>query len=86
MGGVINMFARVENGMVMEIITFDPTGCFTEEIVAQFIACPDTTEQGWLYANGTFVATPTPVAGVPTPNTKDRLAAVEAAIAALMGV
>jgi len=80
------MFARIENGIVKEIINFNPEGCFTEEIVAQFIQCPDDTEQLWFYTNGTFTAPPAPVATVPAPNTKDRLAAVEAAIAALMGV
>ncbi|MDR3542899.1 MAG: hypothetical protein P4L69_18335 [Desulfosporosinus sp.] len=80
------MWARVENGVVIEIINFDPTGCFTDEIVTQFILCPAGTHQGWLYANGTFTALTPPVAEVQPPTTTDRLAAVEAAITALMGV
>jgi len=80
------MYARVENGIVMELINFNPEGCFTEEIFAQFIACPEGTQQNWLYANGTFTAPPVPVVTPPAPSATDRLAAVEAAIAALMGV
>ena len=40
------MWARIENGLVMELIDFDPVGCYTDELVAQFIPCPEGTEQG----------------------------------------
>jgi hypothetical protein len=80
------MYARVENGIVMEIIDFNPEGRFTDEIVAQFVECPDGTLQGYVYSNGTF-SDPAPVATpVQQPSAADRLAAIEAAIASLMGV
>jgi hypothetical protein len=80
------MWARVENGIVRELIDFDPKGCFTDEIMAQFVECPDGTEQGWNYLNGTFSA-PAPVTeAVQKPSAADRLAAIEAAISTLMGV
>jgi len=80
------MFARVQNGVVMEIIDFNPEGRFTEEIVAQFIACPDETQQQWIYADGAFSAPETLVETIPAPSASERLTAVEAALAALMGV
>lgn len=41
---MINMtkYARIENGQVMEIINFDPTGKFAPDFVAMFVPCPDT--------------------------------------------
>lgn len=47
-------YARIENGKVVETIPFNPTGCFTEDIVNQFVECPEDTEQNDLYGNGVF--------------------------------
>lgn len=53
---VIDMskYARIENGEVMEIITFDPAGKFAPDFV--FVACDDTVGERDTYdaATGTF--------------------------------
>ena len=47
-------YARIENNTVQEIIDFNPQGRFTQEIVSQFIECPDDTKQNMIYENGEF--------------------------------
>jgi len=47
-------YARIENGIVMEIIDFDPKGRFTKEIEKQFVECDEDTKQGFKYDNGVF--------------------------------
>lgn len=63
-------WARVENGVVMELIDFNPEGCFTEEIVAQFTACPAEMQQQWFYTNGAFTAPPDPAETPQTPSAR----------------
>ena len=48
------MYARIQNGIVMEIISFSPEGCFTEELVVKFVGCDETVNQGDTYENGIF--------------------------------
>ena len=43
------MYARIENNKVMEVIDFNPVGCFTEEVVSQFVECPNNTKQNMAY-------------------------------------
>ena len=58
-------YARIVDSVVVETFT-PPEGfvldeCFTAELVAQFFACPEETEGGWVLQNdGTFAA-PAPV-------------------------
>ena len=55
-------YARIINNKVWE--TFVPHSgatideCFTPELVAQFILCPDEVENTWTYENGEFIAPP----------------------------
>jgi hypothetical protein len=81
------MWARVENGVVMEVIDFNPQGCFTEEIVAQFVEVLSgiQAQPNWTYSNGIFAA-PANAQDHLSPSVLDRLSAVESAIASLMGV
>jgi hypothetical protein len=51
-------YARIVNNEVFETFT-PPTGvgiseCFTSELVAQFIECPENVEQHWTYDGSTF--------------------------------
>ena len=50
----MSKYARVENNIVMEIIDFNPEGKFTDEIVTQFVECPDDTKQNMIYENNQF--------------------------------
>ena len=47
-------YARIENGIVKEIIDFNPKGKFTKEIEQQFVQCTETVEQNFIYKNGKF--------------------------------
>jgi len=47
-------WARIENGIVMEIIDVEPIGRYTEEIVNQFNTCEDDTEQGDIFEEGIY--------------------------------
>lgn len=52
-------YARIVGNKVWE--TFVPHSgatiqeCFTPDIVAQFISCPDEVENTWTYENGSFI-------------------------------
>ena len=53
-------YARVVNNAVWEVFTppvgVDISDCFTAELVAQFIECPDYVEAKWSYVDGEFEA------------------------------
>lgn len=55
-------YARIVDNKIWE--TFVPHSgatieeCFTPELVAQFISCPDEVDQTWSYVNGEFIAPP----------------------------
>lgn len=53
-------YARIVDNKVWEVFTppvgVDISECFTAELVAQFIECPEYVEQNWTYKNGEFVA------------------------------
>ena len=56
-------YARIVDNKVYETFT-PPTGvdiseCFTPELVAQFIECPENVEQNWSYDGSTFTEPPT---------------------------
>jgi len=47
-------WARVENGIVREIIDLEPQGRYTPEIVAQFAVCDDTVVENDIHEDGHF--------------------------------
>jgi hypothetical protein len=53
-------YARIVNNNVHEVFTppvgVDISECFTAELVAQFIECPEYVEANWSYTNGEFEA------------------------------
>ena len=53
-------WARIENGVVMEITGIDPVGRFVKEIEQQFVSCGDDVEQGYLFNGGVFSESPGP--------------------------
>ena len=45
-------FARIQNGQVMEILHYDPTGMFHPDLV--FVQAPSYVEEGWLFDGELF--------------------------------
>jgi len=70
-------FARIQNGRVLDVRATPPTGCYTDEIVAQFVTVPDAVQNGWLFDGTDYTAPPPPPA--PTQAELDALAAQIAA-------
>ena len=54
----MSKWARVENGVVVELITFDPVGLFHPSLV--WVECADSVAVGMLYADGVFSIDDTP--------------------------
>jgi hypothetical protein len=52
------MWARVENGKVMETTDIDPKGRFVPEIEKQFKPCESNVQPNWLYDGVIFSAPP----------------------------
>ena len=71
------MYARISNGIAVDVRSESPVGCFTDNIVAEFVTVPDNVQNGWLHDNGSFAAPPLPP--VPTQAELDTIAAAEAA-------
>ena len=78
-------WARLTDNKVMEVIEFDPTGRFTDELVSQFVQCPDEVEQNWTYVEGIWNAPVLPEVRITPPTLEERIADLEAAIAAILG-
>ena len=70
------MYARISNGIAVDVRSDSPVGCFTDNFVAEFVTVPDGVQNGWLYENGLFTAPPLPP--VPTQAELDAIAAAEA--------
>ena len=56
-------YARIANSIVLEVFTppegFTLAECFVPQLVAQFQACPEHVESGWiLEADGSFSEPP----------------------------
>ncbi len=68
------MYARIQNGIAVDVRSESPVGCFTDNIVAEFVTVPDEVQNGWLYENGLFSAPPEPI-----PPTQEELDAIAAA-------
>ena len=70
-------YARIQNGIAVDVRSESPVGCFTDNIVAEFVTVPGEVQNGWLHDNGAFTAPPLPP--VPTQAELDAIAAAEAA-------
>ena len=62
-------YARIIQNTAVDVRIESPEGCFTPNIVAEFVEVPDAVENGWLFNDGTWSAPPTPPAPVPAPRT-----------------
>jgi hypothetical protein len=62
---VMNMWARIESGVVAEITALDPSGRFHPALV--WVACDDSVSAGNRYEDGAFLP-----AGVEDPATTER--------------
>lgn len=71
------MYARIQNGVAVDVRSESPVGCFTDNFVAQFVTVPDDVRNGWLFDGTDFAAPPEPPA--PTQEELDAIAAAEAA-------
>lgn len=69
-------YARISNGIAVDVRSDSPVGCFTDNFVAEFVTVPDGVQNGWLYENGLFTAPLLPP--VPTQVELDAIAAAEA--------
>lgn len=54
------MFARIQNGIAVDVRSDSPIGCFTDDFVMQFITVSDNVQNGWLFDGTDFVAPPGP--------------------------
>lgn len=70
------MYARIQNGIAVDVRAESPNGCFTDNIVAEFVTVPDHVQNGWLWDGSAFTAPPDPV--LPTQEELDAIAAAEA--------
>ena len=46
-------WARKVNNFAVDVRTTSPEGCYTEQIVAEFIIVPDEVENMWVYVEET---------------------------------
>ena len=52
------MYARINNGTVVFTMSANPSTVFAPETVAEFVACPDDVQVGWLYDGENFTPAP----------------------------
>mgnify|MGYP000544162106 CR=1 FL=1 len=71
------MYARIQNGYATDVRSDSPVGCFTDNLVAEFVTVPDDVQNGWLWDGTVFAAPPGP-----TQEQLDAIAAAQAAQAA----
>lgn len=69
-------FARIINGVAVDVRATSPDGCYTPNIVAEFVEVADEVQNGWVLVDGVLTA---PAPHVPT---AEEIAAQEAAAAA----
>lgn len=60
-------YARIVNYIAADVRNDPPEGCFTSNIVAEFVAVPDEVENGWSNESGTWKAPAAPDAVEPGP-------------------
>lgn len=51
-------YARIVNNTAVDVRTDSPDGCFTPNIVKEFVTVPDEVENGWINTDGTWAAPP----------------------------
>ena len=71
-------YARIQNGVVVDVRSTSPLGCFTDNIVVEFVDVPDEAKNGWTWDGTGFAPPPEPVP--PTPQELADAAAAEAAM------
>lgn len=87
------MYARTENNIVTQLLRVDPATIFEAASAAEFVACDDSVQIGWVWDGETFTDPPPTPAVVPQQVTMRQarlallgaglLAGVDAAIAGL---
>lgn len=87
------MYARTENNIVAQVLRVDPATIFEASSAAEFVACDDSVQAGWVWDGETFTAPPEPPTVIPQQVTMRQarlallgaglLAGVNAAIASL---
>lgn len=60
-------YARIVSDYAVDVRTESPEGCFTDNIVAEFVQVPDEVVDGWVLVGGLWSAPAAPVPYVPTP-------------------
>lgn len=72
---VIKMkYARIVNNTACDVRTQSPEGCFTPNIVAEFVSVPDNVQDGWAVTDGVWEA---PVIPAPYEPTAEEITAQE---------
>lgn len=71
-------YARIQNTYAVDVRSDSPEGCYTPNIVAEFVEVPDEVMDGWILTDGTWAA---PV--IYTPSAEELAARAEAQLAAL---
>jgi hypothetical protein len=70
-------YARIQNTYAVDVRLESPEGCYTPNIVAEFVEVPDEVMDGWILTDGTWAA---PV--IYTPSAEELAARAEAQLAA----
>ena len=60
------MYARIQNGTVIFVMGADPSTVFAPETAAEFVACPDDVQGGWLYDGDEFTEPVPPPPTIPS--------------------
>ena len=60
-------YARIVNNTAVDVRTESPAGCFTTNIVAEFVEVPDDVENGWTLSGNTWSAPVIPEPVIPEP-------------------
>ena len=70
-------YARIQNTHAVDVRSDSPEGCYTPNIVTEFVEVPDEVMDGWILTNGTWAA---PV--IYTPSAEELAARAEAQLTA----
>jgi hypothetical protein len=70
-------YARIQNTYAVDVRSDSPEGCYTPNIVAEFVQVPDEVMHGWILTDGTWAA---PV--IYTPSAEELAVRAEAQLAA----
>jgi len=60
-------YARIVNNAAVDVRTGSPDGCFTPNIVAEFVEVPDDVENGWTLSGDAWSAPVIPEPIIPEP-------------------